>query len=435
VNQVPITLHEWETKGPDDEPALAQRGLGDDSARQLADQLLDAGTLAVRERANGLQISARQFVGRISLGELNITIQPKLQGAPLVNLIRYAYGLRDLDRYEPVEHATEKWAFQELLVLQLAAEVTELLARGIHRDYKRTSADLENPRGRIEFNRLVGAGYWTGAALPCTHFPRAEDTPMNQAILAGSSYALRASADNRLRAKISRLVQTLSMTVSLKKLSFSILDEARQAIDRRTTTYEPALRIIQLLLQGEGISLDGEVQRLQLPGFLFDMNHFFQNLVSRFLHENLDGCNVQDQYRLKEVFEYVPSLNPRNRHAPAIRPDFVLWSDRRIAAVLDAKYRDLWQEDVPADMLYQLALYALSRQGTDRESAIIYPVLASNASEQAIHLRHPVSGDRQARVILRPLDLHKLESLVRSGDRRSLVERKTLAHRLAFGDR
>ena len=32
---------------------------------------------------------------------------------------------------------TEKWTFQDLLVQQLAAEVTELLARGIHRDYER----------------------------------------------------------------------------------------------------------------------------------------------------------------------------------------------------------------------------------------------------------------------------------------------------------
>jgi 5-methylcytosine-specific restriction enzyme subunit McrC len=427
-----VTLREWERLGPDSGSVLANRTLGDDSARKLAGQLTDR--IEVLELARGLRVSARQFVGRINLGEIDITVRPKLPDAPLINLLRYAYRLRSLSLYTPVGFGTATESFQDLLVRQLVAEVEELLARGIHREYRRTCADLERPRGRIDFGRLIGMTNWTRASLPCVHHPRADDILLNQAVLAGLAHAVRLPVDITLRAKISRLMQILSLTVSLIKLSTPMLNEAQQMIDRRTVVYCPALRIIGLLLEGEGLSLDSEVDRVRLPGFLFDMNRFFQELVSRFLHDHLEGCEVQDEYRLKQAFDYAPQLNPRNRPAPVIRPDFVIRGNREAAAILDAKYRDLWEGELPPAWLYQVALYALAWKSVKREAVIIYPAVDSNAKEQAIDLQDPNSGGRQARVILRPLDLLDLESLLHKTDAISLRERKALAHRLAFGN-
>ena len=61
-------------------------------------------------------------------------------------------------------------------------------------------------------------------------------------------------------------------------------------------------------------------------------------------------------------------------------------SGNKIAAILDAKYRDLWERSLPRDMLYQLGMYALSRSGPDRQAVILYPTLEAGAIDQTIVL-------------------------------------------------
>jgi McrBC 5-methylcytosine restriction system component len=109
--------------------------------------------MEVLELSRGLELRATSFVGRFVLGDLTVTVHPKISDAPLLNLFRYAYGLRDLELYGAADFASPQWTFQDLLVQQLIAEAAELLERGIHREYECSRSSLATPRGRIDFVR------------------------------------------------------------------------------------------------------------------------------------------------------------------------------------------------------------------------------------------------------------------------------------------
>jgi 5-methylcytosine-specific restriction enzyme subunit McrC len=164
------------------------------------------------------------------------------------------------------------------------------------------------------------------------------------------------------------------------------------------------------------------------------MNRFFQDLVSRFLHDYLGDCEILDQYQLKEMFGYDPAKNPQGRRAPVQKPDFVLRRNQQIVAIVDAKYRDLWEKSLPREMLYQLALYAIGRTEEERKAVILYPSLTSNAAEQAIDIREPGTGVPRAQVILRPVNLLELEQLLHRRDWQSECRKSVLARRFAFGE-
>lgn len=430
MTSLTIQMAEWQARGPEEESRLAQYSFGDDgAARGMADRLSREGRLRIRELRQGLSIQTTSYVGNIQLGSLQVVIRPKLDGLPLLNLLRYAYGLRDLTLYTQTVHALTQSSFQDLLIHQLLLEGQELIHRGLHREYEPVRTLLASPRGRVDFQRYVTQIGQAQAALPCTDHPRTLDSLLNQTLAAGLLLGARLTQDLELRVGLRRLALQMDGSVRPIRLDSPTLREAVRQLDRRTEVYRPALQILALLMQATGTDLAQPNSHPALPGFLFDMNRFFQALLSRFLHEHLTGYPIRDEFSLRGMMTYLPDHNPQHRQAPTPRPDYAIQQGGKVLALLDAKYRDLWAHTLPRDMLYQLALYALS-QPPGMTAAILYPTLAAEATEARIQLSDPVGGGARGYVALRPVNLLALEQIIVTHDG---AAGRGFAHYLAFG--
>ena len=179
------------------------------------------------------------------------------------------------------------------------------------------------------------------------------------------------------------------------------------------------------------ITFEAIVDLHRTPGFLFDMNHFFQRLLSRFLHENLTGHTIKDEYATSTIFGYAPDANPRWRSLPKPRPDFALFQAKKLTGFLDAKYRDIWEKGFPAKWPYQLSIYALA--SPNRASILLYGTMCAEARDERIQIHQPVSWSTKdsAFVILRPVPLQRLAELLDPAQsNRQAIERSAFANEL-----
>jgi 5-methylcytosine-specific restriction enzyme subunit McrC len=430
---VEIRMAEWETRLPQAGSGLEGRALAGSADRLLTSELAKAELLEITELRAGLSIRSFSHVGKIRLGDIEVTVLPKLKQTSLLNLLRYAYGFRKLRLISETPQQLVESGFADLLVRQLLAEVEELFARGLHRNYVPKKEWLSTPKGRIDIQRLAAQGGVLTASLPCTHHPRINDTLLNRVLLAGLRLAGTVASDLQLRRESRRRASLLAEYVATIRLDASALEQVNRQMSRLTVAYEPALTLTRLLWESQGLSLDDSGTSVRLPGFLFDMNRFFQALLSRFLRENMPGYTVRDEHRLRGMMTFVPGFNPRNRPPPVPRPDFVIQHGNQLVAILDAKYRDLWEKLLPREMLYQLAIYAASYK--QRSAKILYPTTENAAKEARLSVQDPVFGMQIAQVALRPVHLGVFEKHVMSGNSAaSQRDRRVYCKLLLLGD-
>jgi 5-methylcytosine-specific restriction enzyme subunit McrC len=434
MDRISAVLEEWEeipVQSPDGAFFLDEYP----EAQRTAEQLSQARVLDVRETRKGIFLKAFSHVGRVQLGPLQVTIRPKIRGMHLLKLLRYAYGLRELRSFSAASFDLEEETFQDILIAQLTAEVENLLSRGLHRRYRRTEDLLVSPKGRIDINRMGRGWSEAAAALPCVHYPRVMECLPNQVLLSGLELAARLTPSIPLRTHARRLAKRIGEEVSPVKLDRHTFNQLDREANRLVEAYQPAFRIIRILAEDQGISLE-EGGKEPLPGFLFDMNRFFQALLSRLLRNHLAGFTVRDEFGISGMMRFVPGFNPQDHRLPRPRPDFAILEKSTVLKFLDAKYRDLWEKPLPREMLYQLSIYALSQEpGPRAEAVILYPTLDMAARETRIAISEPMGIHTRGVVVLRPVNLVRMESIV-SGEDSIATERAAAeyARHLVFGE-
>ena len=231
-----VELTEWDKVGPAQDVRLRGCSLaGDIESRRLAETLRDR--VDIREGYDGLEITSTSFVGRVDVGPLRIAIGPKLAAMPLARLLRYAYGLRDVTAVEETRSPTTRHGLHDLLVALLAAEVEELLHRGLARRYIPLSEKLESPRGRILIDQVIRQGGVREARLPCRHFERRADWHLNQVLRAGLEAGARLTEDRNLRRHVHQLCSMFGDVECLAGLHTDDIDRAEHDLTRLTAAW------------------------------------------------------------------------------------------------------------------------------------------------------------------------------------------------------
>lgn len=382
----------------------------DQRSRLQAAALASANVVILTERIDGLAIETRSFIGRIRVGPLALTIEPKIPWSRWLTLVGYALRLRDVAWTERVSFTFGQHSIADLLVRALIAEVRNLTSRGLHREYVTQRRSLQQPRGRVDFPRLVRSGGVVAEALPSRFTQRSADIPLNQALLFGVDLAFRCATDPELRSRARRLAAELAHGIGRTGRGTATIGNALRSIDRRTQRYGPAIRLVQLLRSGQSVVVHPDQSpAVPLDGFAIDMSRIWQQLLSRVLTDWSGNIDVRVETTLTDLFRPHPDF-PWQHQLPRPRPDFAATLDGKLLGYLDAKYRDLWATTLPRDMLYQLSVYAFAQ--TTGPAVILYPTDDARAVEQRVRIQDPLSGLGRSSVALRPVRLSTLEELI-----------------------
>lgn len=148
------------------------------------------------------------------------------------------------------------------------------------------------------------------------------------------------------------------------------------------------------------------------------------------MRENLEGAELIEEQALNNLLRYARNENPKGRRSPKPRPDFSMKLTNGKVFLVDAKYRDLWANDLPRDMLYQLAMYALS-QPRGAVATILYPTMADEARHARIEIGEPLGGWDRASIVLQPVHLGELERVIAS-EHATARERHAMARKIVF---
>jgi 5-methylcytosine-specific restriction enzyme subunit McrC len=145
-----------------------------------------------------------------------------------------------------------------------------------------------------------------------------------------------------------RLLRLRSVLAEVSELSVGD-PVAAPSITRLNERYAPALALAELILSSASVG-SGRGTTASTT-FIFDMNKVFEDFVTIALGEALAGHGgvLGSQVTERRLSKRI-----------ALKPDLAWWRDGRWEAVLDVKYKPLFDERFPNADAYQMLAYSLA---------------------------------------------------------------------------
>lgn len=321
------------------------------------------------------QVSARHYVGSISVDGLQVLVRPKI---PLRNLfLLLEVGLREHDWRDEAGIYETSEDLLPALVSFFARTAETTLARGLYHSYRERRDRLVALRGRIDMDRQLAR---PGVVIPtaCRFTEFTADLMENSYLKAAVSRSLRvAGVQPADRHRLMRHLVALE-DVSDVRHRPSAYDDI--VFTRLNEHYRPALRLARLVLAN--LTLQDAIGDVEASSFMLDMNELFERFVTERLRRALRWrLGVKDQHR---------SYLDKERDV-AIQPDLLFRSAGSDRFVADIKYK-LTDDSAggPNADLYQLLAYTTALDL--REGILIYCLDADDLRSPSGNSSSPAAG-------------------------------------------
>lgn len=337
-----IDLREHERSGPWPLSA-AER----DALRQVAPSVA-VEPAAGREGA--YHLTPGSTVGAVEIGDLSVSIRPKLEIARVLFLAGYAedVDVRKQERFGFREAPT----LVEALAPALAAAARRAFAGGLLHGYRVEEEALLTVRGRIRVDDQIRRRFGVAVPVEVRYDEFTDDVTPNRLVKAAAVRLGRMRLRSPRSRKELRWVGGRLENVSLVEYPPAAVPDV--TFDRLNERYREAVALARLVLRHS--SFETGRGSLRAAGFLMDMNHMnqvFEDFVTRALREAL-GVPA----RVLRSGDQVGGLWLDEARRVRLKPDLSWW-DRRgeCAFVGDVKYKRA-DDGAPNADLYQLLAYA-----------------------------------------------------------------------------
>ena len=305
-------------------------------------------SLHVRTWKRGYFLKASSYVGAVIVGDLAITVRPKIPIDRVMFLITYAmdphHWRMNISQLEQAKNLIEA------VVLAFTHRTRQAIHRGLLRGYRREEDALYEVRGQIRFGDQIGRRFDMPLPLEVAFDSYTEDIEKNR-MLKTAIYRLRRTfirsegAERELRS-----LRPAFSSVDLGQYRRGLLPKVRYT--RLEEHYRPAVELAALIIENSSLELfHGKVAS---ASFFIDMNRVFEEFLYVALRESIEI--PESQWRRGE------SISLDEGCCIGVEPDLSWWPTgatghgSRPVFVGDAKYKNP-ARGYDASDIYQMLAY------------------------------------------------------------------------------
>ena len=296
---------------------------------------------------NTYHLTPDSTIGALQIGDLSVSIQPKLPIARVLYLASYAMGeIKFRDDFFDFEEAP---TLVEMLVSTLSAAARRAFARGLLHGYRTEEESLHTLRGRIRIDEQIRRRFGIAPPVEVRYDDFTEDVLANRLVRAASARLGKLRLRSKSRTALARIDARLE---NVAHVEFLPNDVPEVRFDRLNEHYRDLVTLARLILRHA--TIETERGGIRAVGFLMDMNKVFEEFVRRALRKEL---GLSD--RAFPVGNRLPrSVFLDESQDIKVEPDLSWWDGTTCMFAGDAKYKRVRGERVPNADLYQLFAYA-----------------------------------------------------------------------------